>query len=215
MPLVLYKLTNRPIIGLLTVSRSPSFFSYTNVKEYFSFVFLHELTHVLGFLQGMFPYYPPEVGDILTYKVIRGVNRTLISTPKVVDRAKKYFNCNTLEGLELEDQGGDGSTISHWEQRILLGEYMGAVIYQEEMAISEFTLALLEDSTWYKVNYYTGGLFRFGKNKGCAFIENDCLDQNLKSNFKNEFFDGDNPWYGSCSTGRQSRIMKLLIIITI
>ena len=64
-----------------------------------------------------------------------------------------------------------GSALSHWEQRILLGDYMGAVIYQEEMVISEITLALLEDSGWYKINYYTGGLMRFGKNKGCDFMK--------------------------------------------
>ena len=55
------------------------------------------------------------------------------------------------------------------------------------MAISEFTLSFLEDSGWYKANYYTGGLFRFGKNQGWQFIENDCLDNywipNLKMNF--------------------------------
>jgi hypothetical protein len=28
---------------------------------------------------------------------------------------------------------------------------MGAVVYQEEMVISEITLALLEDSGWYKI----------------------------------------------------------------
>ena len=95
--------------------------------------------------------------------------------------------------------------MSHWEQRILLGDYMGAVIYQEELAISEFTLAFLEDSGWYKAKYYTGGLFRFGKNQGCKFIENDCLDANLKTEFKNEFFDINNWWTPSCSTGRQSR----------
>ena len=87
---------------------------------------------------------------------------------------------------------------------------MGAVIYQEEMAISEFTLALLEDSGWYKPKYYTGGLFRFGKNKGCDFINNDCLDSNFKTKFKNEFFDIDNLWFGSCSTGRQSRTYSTL-----
>ncbi len=43
------------------------------------------------------------------------------------------------------------------------------------MFISEFTLALVEESGWYKANYYTGGLMRFGKNKGCAFIEKNCL----------------------------------------
>ena len=120
-------------------------------------------------------------------KVIRGVEKTLIKTPKIVERAKKYFNCDSLEGLELEDQGDQGSSISHWEQRILLGDYIGAAIYQEEMAISEFTLAFLEDSGWYKPKYYTGELLRFGKNKGCDFINNDCLDSNLKANFKNEF----------------------------
>ena len=61
----------------------------------------------------------------------------------------------------MEDQGGTGSEGSDWEQRIILGEYMGAAIYQEEMAVSEFTLALLEDSGWYKANYYSGGLMRF------------------------------------------------------
>ena len=210
MPILLYKYTNRPIVGLLTVSRDESFFSYTNIKEYFSVVFLHELTHALGFLETMFPFFPQGIDNILMKKVIRGVERTLIKTPKVVERAKKYFNCDSLEGLELEDQGGQGSSISHWEQRILLGDYMGAAIYQEEMAISEFTLAFLEDSGWYKPKYYTGELLRFGKNKGCDFINNDCLDSNLKANFKNEFFDDTNKGYGSCSTGRQSRTYSIL-----
>ena len=204
-PLLLYPYTNRPIVGLLTVSRDPSFYYYINIKEYFSYVFLHELTHVLGFLENMFELFPQGIENILMTQVIRGKTRTLIKTPKVVERAKKYFNCDSIEGLELEDQGGPGSQISHWEQRILLGEYMGAVIYQEEMAISEFTLALLEDSGWYKAKYYTGGLFRFGKNKGCEFIQEDCLDNNYNTQFKNEFFDSDNLWFGSCSTGRQSR----------
>ena len=44
-----------------------------------------------------------------------------------------------------------------------------------ENSISDITLALFEDSGWYKVNYYTGGLFRFGKNKGCDFFEKPCI----------------------------------------
>ena len=124
--------------------------------------------------------------------------------------AKKYFNCSNIIGVELEDQGGDGSSGSHWEQRILLGDYMGAVIYQEEMAISEITLALLEDSTWYKVNYYTGGLMRFGKNRGCNFLENLCLNSNYETDFDNEFFNFNDRFIQSCSTGRQSRTYSFL-----
>lgn len=46
----------------------------------------------------------------------------------------------------------------------------------EERAISDVTLALFEDSGWYQVNYgFTGGLFRFGKNEGCSFVEDKCI----------------------------------------
>ncbi len=31
---------------------------------------------------------------------------------------KAHFNCSTLEGVQLEDQGGDGTAGSHWEARI-------------------------------------------------------------------------------------------------
>ena len=105
-----------------------------------------------------------------------------------------------------------GSALSHWEQRILLGDYMGAVIYQEEMAISEITLALLEDSGWYKINYFTGGLMRFGKNKGCEFIQNICLDSYYNTQFENEFFDYNERYTPSCSAGRQSRTYAILNI---
>ena len=198
--------TYRPIIGLLTVSIDTSFYNMGRVSEYFSEVFLHELTHALGFLYSMFEYFPNGLSNTVNSFFIRGKIRNLIVTPTVKEVAKKYYNCSNIMGVELEDQGGTGSASSHWEQRILLGDYMGAVIYQEEMTISEITLALLEDSGWYKANYYTGGLMRFGKNKGCAFLENNCLDVNTyKTEFVNEFFDYENKNAPSCSTGRLSR----------
>ena len=112
-----------------------------------------------------------------------------------------------IKGVELEE---NNATLGvHWESRILLGEYMTSEVYQDELYISEITLALLEDSGWYQVNYYTGGLMRFGKNKGCKFVEEKCV-QNFKidPNFENEFFDSIYSNYdfdSSCSSGRQSR----------
>ena len=203
--------TFRPIIGLLTVSIDSSFYNKGKVTEYFSKVFLHEITHALGFLYTMFQYYPGGLESTVATTSIRGKERSIIITHNVVEVAKKYFNCSNIVGVELEDQGGTGSGGSHWEQRILLGEYMGAVIYQEEMAVSEFTLALLEDSGWYKANYYTGGLMRFGKNKGCEFLEHNCSDWgNHTTEFGNEFFDYSNRGRPSCSTGRQSRTYSFL-----
>ena len=209
-PIYLDPDTNRPLVGLLVISTEKSFFNKRRVTEYFSEVILHELTHALGFLYDMFPYFPNGLDATLNISTVRGYERTHIKTKKVAETARKYFNCDNIIGIELEDQGMAGSALSHWDQRILLGDYMGAVIYQEEMVVSEFTLALLEDSGWYKANYYTGGLMRFGKNKGCDFIRNNCLDSYYNTQFPNEFFDSNETYSPSCSAGRQSRTYSIL-----
>ena len=206
----LHPVTHRPIAGLLTISSKPQDTNYGGLIEYYSQVFLHELTHALGFGYSLFKYYPGGLNKTIAQQTIRGVKRNLIITPKVVEVAKKYFNCSNITGVELEDQGRYGTKNSHWEQRILLGDYMGGVIYQEDMAISEITLALLEDSQWYEVNYYTGGLMRFGKNKGCNFLYNLCINSNYETEFDNEFFDYKNQFLPSCSAGRESRTYSLL-----
>ena len=209
-PIILDDTTHRPTAGVLIVGKDTSFYSYQKVTEYFSEVFLHELTHALGFLDTMFHFYPLGYTGTIGTIDIRGKTRSMIMTPKVVEHAKKYFNCSTITGVELEDQEGEDIFPSHWDQRILLGDYMGAVIYQEEMTISEFTLAALEDSGWYKVNYYTGGLMRFGKNKGCNFLNKNCLDSEYKTEFENEFFNYENNFSPSCSAGRLSRTYSIL-----
>ena len=125
--------------------------------------------------------------------------------------ARKYFNCSDLDRVALEEYGCSGTVNSHWEARILLGDYMNGYIYPEEQVISEFTLALLEDSGNYKAYYYTGGLMRYGKNKGCSFVRGDCVNrttQRIEPKFENEFFDNiysGNDYDSSCSSGRQSR----------
>ena len=62
----------------------------------------------------------------------------------------------------------------HWEQRYMAGDIMSLNHFEEE-TISEITFALFEDSNWYKVNYYTGGLFRFGKLETCIFSKFKCV----------------------------------------
>lgn len=43
----------------------------------------------------------------------------MMVTPNVVKEVRAHFNCSELEGAELEDQGGEGTAITHWEKRIL------------------------------------------------------------------------------------------------
>lgn len=38
--------------------------------------------------------------------------------------ARDQFGCATLNGAELENDGGSGTAGSHWEERVFLGELM-------------------------------------------------------------------------------------------
>ena len=212
MPALLEEKSNRPIVGLMMISSSPSFYTKDKAENYFNYVFLHELTHAFGFIDGAYEKFPGGRNQtLLNHTDEYGINRTYIRTPKVVEMAKKYFGCENAKGVPVENQGSPGSASSHWEARVLLGEYMTSEYYEDEIAISEITLALLEDTNWYKVNYYTGGLFRFGKNKGCDFLNLHCLNTStFQSRFPNEFFSLDLRDYSSCSTGRQSRTIDIL-----
>lgn len=54
---------------------------------------------------------------------VRGghINRTLdmMVTPRVTKEIRDHFSCQKLEGAELEDQGGEGTALTHWEKRVL------------------------------------------------------------------------------------------------
>lgn len=35
------------------------------------------------------------------------------------EEARRHFKCPILEGMELENQGGMGTELNHWEKRLL------------------------------------------------------------------------------------------------
>lgn len=179
-----YGKLERPIAGIVFLG-SEYDFSKQNSDTYIKEILLHEITHILVFSPNLFNIYKTQP----VYKSItwHESKKVILITPKVVEAAKKHFNCSTLQGVEVEDQGGSGSAGAHWESRIMLGDYMVSTDY-DERAISEITMALFEDSGWYTVNKYTGGLFKFGKNEGCQFLEEKCIT-NEKATFPREFCD--------------------------
>jgi len=203
--LFLHNSNGQPIIGVVNINRDLDY-TKKNVQNYFQSIILHEFTHILGFSK----YYFMNYFGRLLYSIDKyNVYHYYIGSKKVLEVGKKYFNCSTCDSIELDNMGGDGTMISHWSSRVLLGDYMNGNIYTEEQVISEFTLALLEDSGYYKANYYTGGLMQYGRNKGCSFLYSKCLGKyGTDSSFENEFFDtiiSDNYIDPSCSSGRQSR----------
>ena len=204
-PVYLDDSNNRPIVGIININTKISS-DLKNIDYLLQTILLHEITHILGFLVGLFKYYPGGEEKTIKYETEKRTNveKGFIITPKVLAFAKKYFNCDSITGVELERKTKNIIADSHWEARILLGEYMNSELYTPEQVISEFTLALLEDSGWYKANYYTGGLMRFGKNQGCNFLNKDCYNFKAEE-LRNEFFSLFDAFQPSCSSGRQSR----------
>ena len=197
--------TNRPIAGVFAFTSN--LVLNTNWLEYNTYLVFHEISHIFVFNSELFSSFIDSLGNpipmskITATSTVNGLPRTKIITPKVVAAARKHFNCPTLDGVEIENQGGTSTAGSHWEARVMLTDYMMGQSY-DEVVISDITFALFEDSGWYQMNYYTGGLFRFGKNQGCNFTSTNCL-VNGKSQFPLEYCDSNSEI--TCSNGRASK----------
>jgi len=141
----------------------------------------HELTHALGFSSDQYANYVDDTGtpyanflktvyyntNILTYKV---------TSPKVLAFVRDFFNCSTLDGMELENEdpgSSSGTPGSHWEKRLVGNEYMSP-IGGPEIFLSKLTLSLYEDMGWYRANYSKADGSRYGYQAGCNFVEQAC-----------------------------------------
>ncbi|XP_044294379.1 leishmanolysin-like peptidase isoform X2 [Varanus komodoensis] len=100
-------------------------------------------------------------------------NIFLLITPKVIEEARKHFDCPILEGMELENQGGMGTELNHWEKRLLENEAMTGS-HTQNRVFSRITLALMEDTGWYKANYSMAEKLDWGRGKGCDFVMKSC-----------------------------------------
>ncbi|KAA3677918.1 leishmanolysin-like peptidase [Paragonimus westermani] len=110
-------------------------------------------------------------------------NRTklahIVVTPTVLRVARAFFDCPTLDGVELEDQDEAGVFLTHWEKRLLENELMTAT-YTNSYRISPITLAMMEDTGWYRANYAMSHDFSWGRGLGCSFAMSSCLEYMLE-----------------------------------
>jgi len=171
-PCLLLQSNSRPIFGRIN-------FNYRIVTpsmgaEFESDVLtaMHEITHVLGISNSLFDRFPAQhrIGRTMS----NGQQVSYIDLPPLTERLRKHFNCPTLKGAYLEDDGGAGSAGSHLERRIFMNDYMTASVMPDQR-ISEFSLAFLEGSGWYQVNYDMADPLQWGKGEGCAFVDGTCF----------------------------------------
>ena len=170
----------KPVAGNLYINKNYFSFQKKNSEIYIKHILLHEITHILIFN----PFFLDFL-NMIKIKEDDGEKVILVNSKKVLEKAKEHFGCHDLEGIPLENQGDVGSVGFHWESRYMLGDYMISTDYTD-IVVSDITLALFEDSGFYKVNYFMGNLFKFGKNKGCDFFNKKCIE-NGKVLFEDEF----------------------------
>lgn len=192
----------RPVIGQLNLN--PMYMDPTSTSIKLSAIFStaqHELTHLLGFSQSSFNQWYDSSSSNTRYsnptglvtKSFRDSTGTLhkidvmqLRTPEIVAQARTHFNCPSLNGVDLEEFGGDGSRRSHLEARLFMNELMtasdGFKSYADEAVFSQFTFAALEDSGWYRGNWSMAKNLLWGKNAGCSMVNDRCEQWALPDN---------------------------------
>ncbi|EGR29674.1 leishmanolysin family protein, putative [Ichthyophthirius multifiliis] len=167
-------------LGLLAAKNLEDPVEFEDLME----IVIHEMTHILGFSDNDVPKWINSKGQPYTDPIVkvlsRGVQRMFLRTPHVLAFAKKYYGCEYLPGMPLEDQGGNGSAGSHWEQTAIADEYMNASSSLTQAYFSGFTTNLLRDTGFYaEVNASMEEKTTYGQGKGCQFITGKC-DQSIR-----------------------------------
>jgi len=185
--------TKRPVVGYIQF-KPDLHVDNSTALDYMVWLTIHEITHVLGFNDGLYQDWVDEnfnslgPNNIIGRGFTHGKPYSYLKTSKVLEKAREHFNCPSLNGVPLEYNGGEGTAGAHWSKKYMNTDYMIGDSYGENL-ISEITLAMFEDSGWYKVNYEYANIFLWGKNKGCEFFESNCIEKDLTSSFKTRFLD--------------------------
>lgn len=107
-----------------------------------------------------------------------------IVSPKVVEKAREYYACESAKGMEIENGRFEPSCRFwfldlHWKTRLALGEILNPARIGRYSFVSPMTLAFLEDSGGYKIDYsvFAPPLpgITWGHLKGCPFLFDECI----------------------------------------
>ncbi|EGR28964.1 leishmanolysin family protein, putative [Ichthyophthirius multifiliis] len=158
---------------------------------------VHEILHVLGFSGfQMQLWIDPDTGKyygqyglpkITRDVIIRGLKTSIVYSKNILLTARKYYNCPTMEGMQLENEGGSGSLGSHWEQLLVQNEMMMSSDVITDAQLSVHTIALLKDTGYFaEVNENMADNLYWGKGKGCSFVMEGCYSKQKFNEFPSE-----------------------------
>jgi len=178
---------HRPLAG--QVSLNLASFRGGLSTNYLISVLAHEMSHALGWNKRAFKKFRDENGNILQNTVehgqMLGKRITVLTTPAVTKQVRSHFGCASLFGMEIEDQGGDGTAGSHPEKRIYPESYMAGYMENNRRGyiVDAMALSVFQDSGWYQVkNLDQAGSLMWGRGLGCRVPTHKCNDMGAKAN---------------------------------
>lgn len=170
-PCIMERGTNKPVVGIIVINEKYLQTTPDHVSKLYE-TLLHEVAHILAVSPSLYGLF--DTNETTFVKETRESNNgsdtvfKLVS-PNLLAAAREHFGCSSLSGVYLENEGNEGSAGAHFEKVHYGNELMTA----QDVGIPSFSkisLALFEDSNWYKVDYNLADEFYWGKNKGCGFI---------------------------------------------
>jgi Leishmanolysin len=93
--------------------------------------------------------------------------------PSVVEWARQHFGCPTLQGVPVENTGGQGTLGAHWDKSIAANDLMGPTDYSNPI-YGELTMKFIEGTGWYKVNFEMAEDYYWARNAGCGIFNGQC-----------------------------------------
>lgn len=174
---------DRPIAGYINFCPT-EFVKYKKDRNKLILFTLHEVFHALGFSKDLIlnfrDFRQTFQGEFelprYSFPVLRENNGTYkLLTPTVTSQMLHHFGCQ--EGHRSLPEGAplvtrEGVLQSHFDRSVFPGSIMLSKIGQPDYTfLDPLTLAVFQDTGWYKVNFSNGDNYLWGKNKGCGFLQ--------------------------------------------
>ena len=174
--------SGRPVAGILWLNPNSIKHNQFYWEPIFALV-VREALHALGFgVSFMDDFRDPDNNWKRLY--YRDVYTTIYGEYQfahklVIERAKKHFQCPSLELIPLETGGVKWDSVDFWDS-VSLGDDIMTDNEPDAVVISDLTLAYFEASGWYKPDYRRAGLWTYGYHTGCEFVKGDFTNSPYK-----------------------------------
>jgi len=177
---------------------------------------VHEIRKILGLSPSMFQHYrnadngkpwgvtyqntisidgshiPIKVPNIIKGVSEKGENPYFqVTTPTVLQVVQNHFDCQRINGARLDNHPSSRDCFSsYFDERFNFGKDFTLLKdrTRQAFAFTPLTLALLQDSSWYKANFTMVSVNPFGHGAGCEFVESSCLNDGKVPDYLKGFF---------------------------